>query len=195
MTANLDHVLLTRFNLPSKGHESLVRAQENWLKNRVMLFERYCLPSVLAQTCRSFSWIIYFDPESPVWLLDWVRSHEQWGYFNPYFREEVPGRIYSAISEPSWERSAVNSLRRTWITTMGSPSTSWPECRTRLVAAIEQPFISVTGSSAAAMHCCTGTSIRTTLSVPSASRGMRPSRAGQIGTTCCRPNASGGFAG
>ncbi len=91
MTANLDHVLLTRFNLPSKGHESLVRAQENWLKNRVVLFERYCLPSVLAQTCRSFSWIIYFDPESPVWLVDWIRSHEQWGNFIPYFREEVTG--------------------------------------------------------------------------------------------------------
>jgi Putative rhamnosyl transferase len=91
MGSNLDHILVTRFNLPSKGHESLVRAREDWLKNRVMLFERYCLPSVAAQTCRRFSWIIYFDPHSPKWLLDWVRNHEQKGYFNPYFREEVLG--------------------------------------------------------------------------------------------------------
>lgn len=89
MSASYDHVLLTRFNLPSKGHESLIRGQENWLKNRVGLFERYCLPSVLAQTCRRFSWIIYFDPQSPEWLLDWVRDHEQREHFRPYFREEV----------------------------------------------------------------------------------------------------------
>lgn len=89
MTADLDHVLLTRFNLPSKGHESLVRAQENWLKNRVALFERYCLPSVAAQTCRDFSWIIYFDPQSPQWLLDWVEGHQRRGDFRPFLREEV----------------------------------------------------------------------------------------------------------
>jgi hypothetical protein len=91
MKDDLDHILLTRFNLPSRGHESLVRAQDNWLKNRVVLFERYCLPSVMAQTCRNFSWIIYFDPQSPAWLLDWVQGHEQQGNFSPYFREEVAG--------------------------------------------------------------------------------------------------------
>jgi len=90
MRADVDHILLTRFNLPSIGHESLVRAQENWLKNRVVLFERYCLPSVAAQTCRRFMWIIYFDPHSPAWLLDWVHGHERQGHFNAHFREEVP---------------------------------------------------------------------------------------------------------
>jgi hypothetical protein len=89
MRADLDHVLLTRFNLPSVGHESLVRAQENWLKSRVALFERYCLPSVLSQTCRDFRWIVYFDPRSPGWLLDWVRDHEARGNFSPHFREQV----------------------------------------------------------------------------------------------------------
>jgi hypothetical protein len=90
MRSGLDHILLTRFNLPSKGHESLVRAQEDWLKNRVGLFERYCLPSVETQTCQRFSWIIYFDPQSPEWLLDRVLGHERKGHFNPFFREEVP---------------------------------------------------------------------------------------------------------
>ena len=89
MRADLDHILLTRFNLPSKGHESLVRAQEDWLKNRVVLFERYCLPSMAAQTCQRFSWIVYFDPHSPEWLLDWAHGHERLARFKPYFREEV----------------------------------------------------------------------------------------------------------
>jgi hypothetical protein len=89
---DLDHVLLTRFNLPSKGHESVVRTQENWLRDRVGLFERYCLPSVAVQTCRDFSWIIYFDPQSPPWLLDWVEGHRRRGSFHPLFREEVGPR-------------------------------------------------------------------------------------------------------
>ena len=111
MKADLDHILLTRFNLPSRGHESLVRAQEHWLKNRVVLFERYCLPSVMAQTCQNFSWIIYFDPQSPAWLLDWVQGHEQQGHFSPYFREEVAGKdLLSDIRAVAGDRHGTDLL-------------------------------------------------------------------------------------
>jgi teichuronic acid biosynthesis glycosyltransferase TuaH len=85
----VDHALLTRFNLPSKGFESLVRAKEGWLHNRVELFERYCLPSVRAQTRKSFHWIVYFDPESPDWLLDRIQEMSADGLFTPIFRAEV----------------------------------------------------------------------------------------------------------
>lgn len=86
---DLDHVLLTRFNLPSKGYESLVRARDNWLEDRVGLFERYCLPSVMAQTSRHFSWLVYVDPQSPRWLLDRLRGHELRRCFVLCLREEV----------------------------------------------------------------------------------------------------------
>lgn len=36
----LSHVLLPRFNLPSPGLESLVRAQDGWLRARWDLFSR-----------------------------------------------------------------------------------------------------------------------------------------------------------
>jgi hypothetical protein len=95
----LDHVLLTRFNLPSAGHESLVRAKENWLRDRVALFERYCLPSVLAQS-RQLSWLVYFDPMSPPWLLDWVAAHAHQGHFRPVLREAVsPRELVGDISD------------------------------------------------------------------------------------------------
>lgn len=85
---SIDHVILTRFNLPSRGAESVVRAQDGWLRERVVLFERYCLPSVRTQTTQNFSWLVYFDPESPDWLLDRIRT--EWaGAFSPRFREEV----------------------------------------------------------------------------------------------------------
>lgn len=84
-----DHVILTRFNLPSKGRESLIRAQDGWLRNRVALFEQYCLPSIRGQDTDAFKWIIYFDPESPPWLKDWLQSLEQAADFVPIFRESV----------------------------------------------------------------------------------------------------------
>jgi Putative rhamnosyl transferase len=85
----MDHVILTRFNLPSLGAESVVRARHDWLTRRVELFERYCLPSVRAQTRRHFRWIIYFDPESPDWLQEKIRAHAQAGHYTPIFRTQV----------------------------------------------------------------------------------------------------------
>jgi hypothetical protein len=89
MRTGIDHVILTRFNLPSVGVESIVRAQEGWLRTRVGLFEKYCLPSVLAQTNTNFRWLIYFDPESPAWLRRVIEGHQRAGTFLPIFRQSV----------------------------------------------------------------------------------------------------------
>ncbi|MFZ3453862.1 glycosyltransferase [Arthrobacter sp. 7Tela_A1] len=84
-----DHFLITRFNLPTPGPESLVRARDGWLRERAELFERYCLPSVAAQTQTAFRWVIYFDPESPGWLKDRIREWSAGGAFTPVFRASV----------------------------------------------------------------------------------------------------------
>ena len=81
--------ILTRFNLPSIGFESLVRSKENWLKQRVELFERFCLPSVVAQTDQDFCWLVYFDPQSPDWLLRKIDNWRGYRRFRPVFRREV----------------------------------------------------------------------------------------------------------
>lgn len=87
--ADFDHVLLTRFNLPSKGYEKIIRTQEGWLRERVDLFERYCLPSVRNQKVRPARWIIYFDPESPSWLREKITALNADETFLPLFRPEV----------------------------------------------------------------------------------------------------------
>ncbi|MGW5238129.1 glycosyltransferase [Monashia sp. NPDC004114] len=84
----LNHVVLTRFNLPSAGYESLLREKEGWLRSRVELFERYCLPSMRAQAGADAAWIIYFDPASPAWLMDWIERTNQ-GDFMPILRATV----------------------------------------------------------------------------------------------------------
>ena len=89
MAGGADHVLLTRFNLPSKGFEGMITAKESWLTDRIALFEFYCLPSVRAQTNQGFHWIIYFDPESPEWLKRRVQNHADEGVYVPIFRPSV----------------------------------------------------------------------------------------------------------
>ncbi len=88
-----DQVLLTRFNLPSPGVESLIRAQDGWLRGRVELFERYTLPSVRRQSVDDFSWLVYFDPESPRWLQDRIETWAADGRLTPVFREEAPPEV------------------------------------------------------------------------------------------------------
>lgn len=95
-----NHVLLTRFNLPSPGVQSLIRAKEGWLRERVALFERYCRPSVLAQECRNFTWMIYVDPASPDWLQARMRAYGEHAFVHPIYRESVSeAELIDDISE------------------------------------------------------------------------------------------------
>ncbi len=87
MTAPADVVLITRFNLPSVGLEEYIRAEDGWLNDRVRLFERFCLPSVRAQSVSEFHWLVYFDPQSPQWLRD--RIHRWQDVVTPVYRAEV----------------------------------------------------------------------------------------------------------
>lgn len=89
MSADADHVLLTRFNLPSVGAESIVRAKDGWLRTRLELFRRFCLPSVLQQSHQQFKWIIYLDPQSPEWLVRSIDDLNSRGTFTPIYRAEV----------------------------------------------------------------------------------------------------------
>lgn len=113
MPSTIDHVLLTRFNLPSVGVESVVRAQEGWLRTRIELFERYCVPSVRAQTNENFTWVIYFDPESPPWLLERIEEYRAAGTFTPLFRpsfshSELISDLRSVVGTPRSELITTN---------------------------------------------------------------------------------------
>lgn len=108
-----DHFLITRFNLPTPGPESLVRAREGWLRERAALFQRYCLPSVAAQTGSRFRWLIYFDPESPAWLRERIREWSADGIFTPVYRtsverQELLADLRHLAGEPAGELMTTN---------------------------------------------------------------------------------------
>ena len=59
------HYLITRFNLRNpdwdvtKNNESLLT--DDWMDDRMWLFENFCFPSVTAQTNKNFTWLLFFD--------------------------------------------------------------------------------------------------------------------------------------
>lgn len=60
-----DHYLITRFNLKTpewdvtKNNELLLT--DEWMDNRMWLFENFCFSTVVAQTNKNFTWLLYFD--------------------------------------------------------------------------------------------------------------------------------------
>ena len=85
------HVIMTRFNLATPGRESRIRLRPGWLAERFDLFERYCLPSVAAQTEQGFRWVIYFDVETPQEFRDRIEACRRVHPFVPYFTPLFPG--------------------------------------------------------------------------------------------------------
>jgi Putative rhamnosyl transferase len=69
------HAIITRFNVRYRetAHKEAKGVNPGWLAERFDLFESYCLPTVLAQTCQEFVWFIYFDSASPAVFVE--RAH------------------------------------------------------------------------------------------------------------------------
>ena len=71
------HYIITRFNLPvARPNKNGVQQDHlgEWLYNRCALFEKYCLPSVNSQTNKNFKWILIFDRNTPVDIINKYRS-------------------------------------------------------------------------------------------------------------------------
>jgi hypothetical protein len=61
---NFTHVIVTRYNLGLYDNSYLQRPKQSadmWMRHRAGLFRRYCVPSVCAQRCQNFLWLVLFD--------------------------------------------------------------------------------------------------------------------------------------
>ena len=72
---DLFHVVLTRFNVQLGGINSRA-PDEQWLRKRVEVFERVCLPSIASQTSPPDLWLLFFHHESPAWLVHAIAKWE-----------------------------------------------------------------------------------------------------------------------
>lgn len=96
----LQHFLLTRFNilLWQKDKQGRPVRTTGWLEHRFALFERFCLPSVMAQTCRDFEWIVLFDSMTPERYRSRIDGYrEACPQLTPVFVEPGDGRHFARI--------------------------------------------------------------------------------------------------
>lgn len=104
MNSQFKHILITRFNLPNKGWQQDKNNKpvqnQDWLEYRIQLFETYCLPSIIHQTCKDFVWHVYFDTNSPKLLLEKI-SHWQsiCENFVPLYSEDYDACLGYEMSE------------------------------------------------------------------------------------------------
>lgn len=65
MSVKFTHYLITRFNVPVKNWDRDKAGKpvldDAWMRSRLELFRRYCVPGVANQTNKNFTWIIYVD--------------------------------------------------------------------------------------------------------------------------------------
>jgi len=78
------HFILTRFNI-DQGASSVLRNDPTWLRHRFSLFSQYCFPSVVAQSCQNFKWIILFDIDTPLFFKNKVARYFRWQNLIPLF--------------------------------------------------------------------------------------------------------------
>jgi hypothetical protein len=105
------HVIMTRFNLATPGRESDIRNRPGWLAGRFDLFERYCLPTLAAQTVQDFEWVIYFDEGTPAEFRERIERCRAVRPFTPYYTPLFPA--------DGWPRSLRETLPapRPWLLT------------------------------------------------------------------------------
>lgn len=108
---NCVHVILTRFNLATPGKERQLRNRRGWLERRFDLFERYCLPSMAAQSKQNYHWIILFDERTPQAFRDRIEANRQVCAFTPHFTDLFPA--------DGWPRTVREYVpeRRGWLLT------------------------------------------------------------------------------
>ena len=102
MIKSFEHVIMTRFNLATPGKESSIRNRTGWLEGRFDLFEKYCLPSVAAQSSSRFQWIIYFDEGTPAVFRSRIEALRKVFPFIPYYTGLFPAS--------GWPRSIIETF-------------------------------------------------------------------------------------
>lgn len=96
----MQHFILTRFNLllwhnDKEGQK--VRSKE-WLEHRFSLFERYCLPSIVNQTCKMFEWVVLFDSTTPDSFKERINNYkEACSQLTPIYVRPDSGRFFPQI--------------------------------------------------------------------------------------------------
>ena len=106
MPPELNHIVLTRFNLVGIGGEKSPQEWQRWNEHRFRIFKAYCLPSMLQQSA-PYSWHLYFDVQTPDQHLADIEQLKQYPFIRVFFmkgKEEFFGTHMEQIRKSILER-------------------------------------------------------------------------------------------
>lgn len=104
---NFTHIITTSFNVPSvswkQTRDGKNTLTDEWFIDRIDIFDKYCLPSFTNQTCKNFTWIVFFDVNTPDFYKVRIKEIEnEFPNFKPYFvndHDEKRVRLLEIIPE------------------------------------------------------------------------------------------------
>lgn len=98
-----NHIIFTRFNVPSPGKEEVIRSDKNWLESRFQLFDKFCFPSVKGQTCADFTWLVFFDEHTPDRYKELISDYQK----------RLPS--FTPVFVSTWNTEVVHSAIRRYL--------------------------------------------------------------------------------
>ena len=96
MSDAFEHFLVTRFNVRSHWfkdrsrnfqHRDIPRIDKQWLPDRFQLFDKFCYPSVKSQINQNFTWLVFFDHETPREFRELVDRYSNWSCFQAVYTD------------------------------------------------------------------------------------------------------------
>ncbi|HOF39809.1 MAG TPA: glycosyltransferase [Candidatus Hydrogenedentes bacterium] len=98
---DFEHFILTRFNVRERPSDTQLVTDPQWLNHRIILFEQFCFPSVKAQTCANFRWLVFFDEATPDEFKERFQAyHLEFSNFEPiYLTEHNPDTVTQAVRQ------------------------------------------------------------------------------------------------
>lgn len=98
---NFLHFVITQFNLRNfpLSENNALEGWKEWTRKRIALFREFCLPSLLNQSNRNFTWLIYFDSETPGEFSGFIESLKATGLINICYCNGIEDFNSSYINE------------------------------------------------------------------------------------------------
>jgi len=79
------HFIITRFNVNIYAIDFPKRLEDTWLSQRLELFQKYCFPTIQAQTNQDFTWLVLFDEQTPDRYKTFINIYAKYKNFTPIY--------------------------------------------------------------------------------------------------------------
>ena len=98
MNNQITHYLITMFNLRLSWDGKTKKFDEEKLKKRFDIFEKYTLPSIQNQSNKNFKWLVLFSNNTPKFYKDKINYYKKNNiFFVPIFIEDENANMFRKI--------------------------------------------------------------------------------------------------